>query len=539
MQSLSRFFFLLLLMGPLCVQAQKAEDLLLWFHADEKTEQYRGVSTRQAYELLKGRASQTVIVGVIDSGIEIDHPDLEGRIWVNEDEIPGNGIDDDNNGYVDDVNGWDFIGGANGEDVDKDTYELTRLYKIYSEKYAALEGKKIPKKQKAEFNYYQKIKADYEGKVAETKAMAEEVDNAKQLIAMVQQADGTLRGFLKKDIYTLEELEGIKTENADVNMSKGLITEICKSNGIGVDKLLEEIASYDEYVKYLNGQLEYGLNPKFDPRPTVGDDYGNLTERGYGNGEVEGPDAEHGTHVAGIIAARRDNDLGGMGIAENVRIMVIRAVPDGDERDKDVANAIRYAVDNGAQIINMSFGKSYSPQKTVVDEAVRYAEQKGVLLVHAAGNDAKNIDVEPNFPTVVYENGQRASNWIEVGASSYGEDDNFVGDFSNFGQKNVDIFAPGVEIYAPVTDYKFKYNQGTSMAAPVVAGVAALLKSYFPQLSPVEIKQILMDSARKYAGRMISKPGGEGTVDFAKLSVSGGIVNAYEAVRMALEKEKP
>ncbi|GAB4404194.1 MAG: S8 family peptidase [Microscillaceae bacterium] len=539
MQSLSRFFFLLLMVGPLCAQAQKAEDLLLWFHADEKTEHYRGVSTRQAYELLKGRSSQTVIVGVIDSGIEIDHPDLEGRIWVNEDEIPGNGIDDDNNGYVDDVNGWDFIGGTNGEDVGKDTYELTRLYKIYSAKYAALEGKKIPKKEKAAYDYYQKIKADYEGKVAETKAMAEEVDNARQLIAMVQKADGTLRDFLKKDTYTLEELDDIKTEDADVTMSKGLITEICKSNGIGVDKLLEEIASYDEYVKYLNGQLEYGLNPEFDPRPTVGDDYDNLTERGYGNGEVEGPDAEHGTHVAGIIAARRDNDLGGMGIAENVRIMAIRAVPDGDERDKDVANAIRYAVDNGAQIINMSFGKSYSPQKAVVDEAVRYAEQKGVLLVHAAGNDAKNIDVEPNFPSVVYENGQRAANWIEVGASSYGEEDNFVGDFSNYGQKNVDIFAPGVEIYAPVTDYKFKYNQGTSMAAPVVAGVAALLKSYFPQLSPVEIKQILMDSARKYAGRMIDKPGGEGTIDFAKLSVSGGIVNAYEAVKMALAKEKP
>jgi subtilisin family serine protease len=237
--------------------------------------------------------------------------------------------------------------------------------------------------------------------------------------------------------------------------------------------------------------------------------------------------------VAGIIAANRKNNLGIMGIADNVKIMPVRAVPDGDERDKDVANAITYAVDNGAQIINMSFGKAYSPQKEAVDKAVRYAEQKGVLLIHAAGNEGEDIDKENNFPTRFYNDGSEAKNWLEIGASSSGNNQGLPADFSNYGKKSVDFFAPGVEIYSTQPENKYEAEDGTSFASPVTAGVAAMLMSYFPEFSAVEIKDILKKSTRKFDNLQVQRPGGKATVKFSELSNTGGIVNAYEAVQLA------
>jgi cell wall-associated protease len=265
----------------------------------------------------------------------------------------------------------------------------------------------------------------------------------------------------------------------------------------------------------------------------VGDNYSNLFEKGYGNNDVKGPDPLHGTHVAGIIAADRKNSVGIKGIADNVKIMVLRAVPNGDERDKDIANAIIYAVDNGAKIINMSFGKSFSPEKEVVDKAVKYAEQKGVLLIHAAGNDGDDIDVEKNFPTKKYLNGKEAKNWIEVGASAWGRNENFVGGFSNYGKKSVSLFAPGVQIYSTTPGNTYKNEDGTSMASPSTAGVAALLMSYFPDLSILQVKDILLKSTRKFDNLKVQKPGSKDIVPFSELSSSGGLVNAYEAVKMA------
>lgn len=302
---------------------------------------------------------------------------------------------------------------------------------------------------------------------------------------------------------------------------------------MGDDADLEEyLKELKEAVDYYGVIVNYGYNENFDSREIVGDNINNSQERNYGNNDVEGPDPDHGTHVAGIIAADRKNNLGIKGIADNVKIMVVRAVPNGDERDKDVANAIIYAVDNGAKIINMSFGKSFSPQKEAVDKAVRYAEQKGVLLVHAAGNDSEDIDVNKNYPSKFYLDGKEAKNWIEVGASSAGSDEDLVGSFSNYGRKMVSLFAPGVEIYSTVPDNKYKNNDGTSMASPATAGVAALLMSYFPELTALQVKDILMKSSRKFDNLKVQKPGG-GKVDFNQLSASGGLVNAYEAVKMA------
>jgi subtilisin family serine protease len=296
--------------------------------------------------------------------------------------------------------------------------------------------------------------------------------------------------------------------------------------------LLKEI---DGALEHYSSYLEYMLNTEYDPRSIVGDDYSNSSERYYGNNDCNGPDSFHGTHVAGIIAAARNNGIGVDGVAADVRIMAVRCVPDGDERDKDVANAIRYAVDNGAKIINMSFGKKYSWDKKAVDEAVKYADSKGVLLVHAAGNDALNIDEVNHFPCKKFEGKGEAANFVDVGALSWLNDDKAVAPFSNYGKNTVDVFSPGVDIYSTTPKNGYRDASGTSMASPVACGVAAVLKSYYPDLTPKQIKKIMVKSSvKKYKGKKVIKPGTKDElVKFEKLGRNAGIVNLYEAVKMA------
>lgn len=499
-----------------------------WFLRDPEQDSLQGVSAERAYQtLLKDQPSRTVIVAVIDSGVDIDHEDLKSVIWKNEDEIPDNGIDDDKNGYIDDVFGWNFIGGKNGN-VDADTYELTREYIRLKKKYENVDGNKVGKKQKTEYENYQKIKDKYEKLKAKNEQQYKLYSN---IYNNISQSIDTLKSLLQVDTIKAEDLKNFETKDPSLLFAKGFLLNMFKN--IGDDGNLEEyVAELKEGVDYYEVIVKYGYNESFDSRQIVGDDINNLNEKGYGNNDVKGPDPEHGTHVSGIIAADRNNDLGIKGIADNVKIMVVRAVPNGDERDKDIANAIFYAVDNGAQIINMSFGKSFSPQKEVVDKAVRYAEQKGVLLIHAAGNDGEDIDVEKNYPSRTYVDGKEAKNWIEVGASAWGSDEDFVGSFSNYGKKGVSLFAPGVDIYSTVPESKYKNQSGTSMASPSTAGVAALLMSYFPELNAEQVKDILMKSSRKFDNLTVQKPGG-GRTNFNQLSASGGLVNAYEAVKMA------
>jgi subtilisin family serine protease len=287
-------------------------------------------------------------------------------------------------------------------------------------------------------------------------------------------------------------------------------------------------------IDHYEPQVTCGYNPACNVRVVVGDDVVNLKEKYYGNNNVEGPDPFHGTHVAGIIAGNRKNDIGIKGIADNVTIMAVRAVPNGDERDKDVANAIIYAADNGAHIINMSFGKAFSPDRALVNKAVKYAEEKGVLLIHAAGNDGKSNDIEPSFPNQYFVDGKESKNWIEVGASAAGVGEKFVASFSNYGKKSVDLFAPGVRLYSTVPNNKYNNASGTSMACPATAGVAAIIMEYFPQLTAVEVKNVLEQSTRKFDGLKVTKPGSKEQIEFTELSSSGGLVNAFEAVKLAM-----
>jgi len=510
-------------------QQLKKETPKNWFLLDPQTDSVQGVSAEKTYQtLLKDQPSKTILVAVIDSGIDIDHEDLKSVIWTNEKEIAGNGLDDDKNGYIDDVHGWNFIGGKNGN-VDADTYELTREYIRLSKKFLSIDTLKLNKKAAIEFAGYKKVKDKY----LKLKAKNEQQYNLYNgMYTNLTQSIDTLKAKLKTDELTPELVKNFQSSDVKLLFAKGFLMNLYKNAGEDAN-ISEYMGQLKEGVDYYKVIVKYGYNQDFNSREIVGDNYSNLFEKGYGNNDVKGPDPTHGTHVAGIIAADRKNELGIKGIADNVKILPIRAVPNGDERDKDIANAIIYAVDNGAKIINMSFGKSFSPEKEVVDKAVKYAEMKGVLLIHAAGNDSDDIDVDKNFPTKKYLDGKEAKNWIEVGASAYGADENFVGDFSNYGKKMVSLFAPGVDVYSTVPNNKYKNESGTSMASPSIAGVAALLWSYFPELSVLQVKDILLKSTRKFDNLKVIKPGSKEEVLFSDLSSSGGLVNAYEAVKMA------
>lgn len=501
-----------------------------WFVLDPGDNQVQGLSVDKAYEFLqsKNRDSRTIVVAVIDSGVDIDHEDLQGKIWINEKEIEGNGIDDDGNGYIDDRYGWNFIGGADGN-VEEDTHEMTREYVRLSTKYADLTEKDVKKKDKEEYEYYQKVKRNFEDTYGKSLSQYEFYEG---LYNNVVRYNNLLKAYLDVDSLRQGDLARINTSDSTILAARNMVGMIFQQIGEDVDFQLvaDEL---EGAVKYFGDQVHFAYNTEFDPRPIVGDNYADPYEKFYGNNDVKGHDPSHGTHVSGIIAANRGNDLGIQGIADNVKIMAIRAVPDGDERDKDVANAIRYAVDNGASIINMSFGKSYSPQKIVVDEAIQYAESKGVLLVHAAGNSSKNIDDKDNFPTRNFNNGKEATTWLEIGASSAGDNLDFVGDFSNYGKKTVDVFAPGVDIYSTTPENTYESYNGTSMAAPSTSGVAAMLMAYYPDLDASQVRTILKSSSRKFDGLKVKQPGSEELVEFSELSISGGLINAFEAVKMA------
>ncbi|MCA5006789.1 S8 family peptidase [Sphingobacterium bovistauri] len=498
-----------------------------WYNLDYKTDGIMGISTEKAYELLKGRKATPVIVAVIDGGVDVLHEDLKDVLWINKKEGNKNGKDDDKNGYIDDKYGWNFIGGANGENVNYDNLEVTRLIAKYDPIYSSvLPSTKLNEEQRREFVAYQKMISDYTSKYDEANFGN---TNYGRLKLNVDKFVSEI-GKEPKDI-SKTDIENYKTENRDIKTAISIIKKATEKDSF--EKFYEDIKDADEYF---SSQIKYHLNKEFNPRNIVGDNYEDASERYYGNPDVKGPDAGHGTHVAGIIGAKRNNNIGINGVADHVQIMSLRVVPNGDERDKDVANGIRYAVDNGARVINMSFGKGYVYNKKTVDEAVRYAQEKDVLLIHAAGNDSKDIDINPNFPTKYFTDDQNAvkgeaSNWMTVGATSWKLNDELLADFSNFGYKSVDVFAPGVEINSTMPENKYKEQQGTSMAAPVVAGLASLLRAYYPQLSAKEVKEIIMKSVTKVDQKVkIKKDGSTKKVYLDEISVSGGIVNAYNAI---------
>lgn len=494
------------------------ENLKGWAHQNLDNF-FPGMDLEGAYSLLKKLDNQKVIVAVVDSGIDIAHEDLKSVIWTNPKEIPNNNIDDDKNGYVDDIHGWNFLG-----DINQANLEYVRIYRS--------KDKKNPEYAAAKEKYEKEYQKGFDDKVY-----------IEQLSQMASSADELIQARIGKENYTLQDLKNLRLKSGDlieqyVEFMKEMLLKTKDSQ-----TLKKELT---EGVDYYTTKLNYHLNVNFDPRKDIlKDDENDWSKKIYGNNNVVGPDlkgAEHGTHVAGIIAAQRNNKIGMDGVADNVAIMALRAVPDGDEYDKDIALAIRYAVDNGAKVINTSFGKGYSPQKQWVYDAIKYAASKDVLIVNAAGNDSQDIDVEATYPNEEVDGKEISDNFLTVGALNYMYDENLVADFSNYGKRNVDVFAPGVKIWSTMPNNAYEFLDGTSMASPEVAGLAALIRSYFPKLTASQVKKAIMQSGLKPDLQVLigkeDKNGKRQKVAFSSISTTGGIVNARNAIILASQMSR-
>lgn len=487
-----------------------------WAHQDLVQDTIPGISLDKAYEFVAGKKGETVIVAVIDSGIDIEHEDLENVLWKNEDEIDGNNIDDDKNGYVDDIYGWNYLGGD--REPAPEQLEVTRLLAAFGDKFTDKKLDEVAEADKAEFAEYTKLLKAYN-------ASASGHNQTMKRLKQIGDSYVAVKKFLGKEEITVEDMQGIETLDPEM---KAMVDDLISLNSRGLDE-----ATFNEYLESQLKNKNYDLN--FDGRAIVGDRPNDFNDKVYGNNVVIGSKEEeiHGTHVAGIILAERNNGKGMNGVAHNAKLMTLRAVPDGDERDKDVALAIRYAVDNGAKVINMSFGKSFSPNKEWVFEAIKYAEKHDVLLVHAAGNDHKDIDSSDNWPNDSEDKiVEFADNVITVGALSVNTDKNLPATFSNYGKRNVDVFAPGVHIYSTFPLNAYEKISGTSMASPEVAGIATLVRSYYPELSASQVKHVIMNSATRLKMQVL-KPGESDEVPFSTLSISGGAANAYQALKLA------
>ncbi|MCZ4318257.1 S8 family peptidase [Aequorivita viscosa] len=519
--------------NPLKVVPLTDAQLKNWPAMDLVKDTVPGMSVNKAYsDIIKKRKGTTVIVGVIDSGVDIDHEDLKNVLWTNPGEIPGNGIDDDNNGYIDDVHGWNFIGDIIGENM-----EYVRIIRKFKPKFEGKSESSISAADRKDFALYQKAKAEYEKEYSE---IATNKERYEQIVSQLMPTHQAMVRKLGKEDYTKEDLAGIKNPSPQEQHQIAMLDQMLNF----ADSVPEVLKELEGGIEYFNGRLEDNFNMTKDFRGVLGDNPDDITDTKYGDNNVAGPDptkenVKHGTHVAGIIAAQRNNGIGMDGVANNVQIMAVRAVPDGDEYDKDIALAIRYAVDNGAKVLNTSFGKYYSPHADWVYDAIKYAASKDVLIVNAAGNDGLNLDTVNVYPNDQFDNQPEiADSFLTVGALNFKYGSEMVANFSNYGKTNVDVFAPGVKIWATTPLNTYEFLQGTSMAAPEVVGVAAMIRSYYPNLSAKQVKQILMDSGLSVNTNVIL--GGEvsNTAPFSSISKSGKMVNMYNALIMADKMSK-
>lgn len=504
-----------------------------WHLKGPNENKIEGIRLEKTYtKLLKNKnPKKKIVVAVIDSGVDTSHVELSGRIWKNEDEIPNDGIDNDLNGYTDDIYGWNFIGNTIGENLKSENLEYTRIYKKLNPRFQYIKSRTdVAANELEEYKLYIACKEKYNKELSNYQSQK---NNIASLIKKIETSDSIIKNYLKKETYTNTDVESISSSDELIKNAKNIYLSNYKKN--------ISLKGIEPYLNHVELYLNKYLNLDFEPRTLLGDNPENINDTKYGNPDVMGPTPEHGTLVAGLIAAQRNNQIGINGIAENVVIMPIRVVPEGDERDKDVALAIRYAVDNGANIINMSFGKAFSPQKEWVDSAIQYATEHHVLLVHASGNDGVNNDLIPHYPSSTYNNGSKAKTMITVGASNIYEDNEFAAVFSNYG-KSVDLFAPGVNIVSLYPGNKYNKTNGTSFSCPIVSGIAALIWSYYPDLSTEELKDILLNSVTSYKKLSVYQPGLNSAkneiVPFSQLSATGGILNGYKAIKLAEKTTK-
>jgi len=496
---------------PLKISDLSTTEKQNWGHLDLVSDTIPGMSVDKAYsDIIKNKKGKQVIVAVLDSGIDLSHEDLDDVLWTNKGEKPGNNKDDDGNGYIDDIHGYNFLGESYNEQL-----EYPRMLRLNIGDEATLAKAKA------------KLDTDYQ-EALQNKQQYE------QILQAVKDADVAVKKQLGKDSYSKKEVAAIVTTDEGMLRNKAVLAQMFSIKDT-IPEVLEELG---DGIKYFTERLNYNLNKDFNGRKVVGDNPYDWNDKIYGNGNPNNrvDDESHGTHVAGIIAAERNNGKGANGVANNVAIMSIRAVPNGDEYDKDIALGIRYAVDNGAKVINGSFGKSFSPNAQWVYDALKYAAEKGVLFVHAAGNDGADLDnpANPSFPNDQINNGAEFSdNVITVAALDPKYGSSLLASYSNYGKINVDVFAPGTDIYSSYPNNEYEYSPGTSMAAPAVAGVAALLFSQYPSLTATQVKKIILQSGLPIKAKVVLGGDASKSATLQSISVSGKIVNAYNALIMA------
>lgn len=507
------------------------EELKSWVHKDYVKDTIAGTSLEKAYkELLSNKKGKEIIVAVLDTKLDIFHEDLKNQIWVNEDEIPNNGIDDDNNGYIDDVNGWDFLSNAKGEIVKYQNVEIIRIIRKYDSLFKDKSLEHISENQKEDFQVYTTAKNKYKASLSDLKVT---LNDAYGWYEKFPKAEKLMKKVLKKDRLTVQELDSLeKTKQKDtlVNDYAGFMKTQVKYN---ID--LEFIK---EYIKGYENEFNTVYNIAYDERKITGDNVKDINDKFYGHHVVHGRvPFEHSIVVSGILGATRDNNIGIQGISNNIKIMPVVMVASGDEHDKDIALAIRYAVDNGASVINMSWGKNSSTHEGWVQDAIKYAEENDVLLITAAGNEGRSIDVDKYYLNDYLDDEEIVNNFMVVGANNYKITEELIASFSNYGKKHVDIFAPGDNVYTTQTNHKYKYSRGTSLATPIVSGIAALIRSYYPKLSASEVKSILMESGTSFdlEVRIFDENKEKIYIPFSELSKSGKIINAYNALILAEE----
>ncbi len=508
-----------------------------WPYLDPAADSVAGISLYRAYRLLAGRPSVPVVVGVLDSGVDITHEDLRDVIWTNPAEIADNNLDDDKNGYTDDHNGWNFMGSPDGTTSAYGQPEITQTYVLLKKKYDTIDPGKVPTREKRQYDTYQIAKKQFLQRYQANRSVYKAFADTANFWRVARQLQTRLTDTTTS--ATAIQSANVGTDSVAMTIRTLLADSYTPQYGPFSNYLALVRKNWIRFTQLLGGEAMIGYNPDYQPSKAIGDNPANVNERYYGSPRMLiGQSQElamHGSHVAGIIAAKRDNGRGMDGVADNVRIMPVSVVPaNGDERDKDIANGIRYAVENGAKVLNMSFGKRLSPFKEEIDAAIRFAEEHDVLIVHAAGNNGENYDSLPAYPSARYANGQTAQNVLTVGNSTWQLNETLPSRSSNYGVQTVDLFAPGTAILSTLPNNRYASLSGTSMAAPMTAGVAALLRSYFPKLTAVQVKEILMKSAYKPSIN-VRRPGRSGQIiPFSQLSRSGGVLNAYEAVKMAM-----
>ncbi|WP_281989802.1 S8 family serine peptidase [Aquimarina aggregata] len=507
-----------------------------WYYKDIIEDSIPGISLEKAYStILKNKNGIEVVVAVIDMPIDINHEDLKNNIWVNKKEIPNNGIDDDQNGYIDDIHGWNFLGNQKGETNKFVNYEYTRIIKKYDSIY------KSPKNilnDSVNYSLYLKAKQKYEDQLIFAK---EDSSYIEMVSTSKKEAENYLKKFLKTSEYNQEVLDSIKDKfpNDSILKDKTLILKNFITYGFSNQYILDYKLKADQRLKKL-------LNLNYNDRKILGDNPNSLNDKNYGNNKVDSEIGffDHGTLMAGMIASVRNNKLGTQGFSDKIKIMCLPVSSFGNEHDKDIALAIKYAVDNGAKVINMSIGKEFSLYKEWVFNALKYADEHDVLIVSGGGNSSYNLNKFDHYYPNDNENNEKevSKNFIKVGASSYLSNENLVADFSNYGSYDIDIFAPGVDGYSTTSlpqKYKFVFG-GTSMSSAITSGVAALLFSHFPNLKAIDVKNVILDSGVEFTFnvKVPSENKQKELSPFSELSKSGKVVNAYNALLLAEQVSK-